>query len=441
MLQGLLGRSASPVDRSCRMATEKSRTLPLAHGTLRPRALGPRAAPSRERMLSDMDAGIESFNLHTPEPSVYLDQWVWIRLALAAAGRPRERIDSDVLTSVTAASAKGIAFPLPATHYMETAKISDPAQRADIARVMAPISRRRTLRASQELLRHQFLYAMHLSFGRPTFRPVPPQVLGFGAWWAISGREKKMHLTVHGARVMNPEIAAWEAKVQQLTEFMMLAGPGDDELEDLRNNYGYQPERTEEVSQQRLDWESTYVGLLADDPVSRAELRVRVQAREVIHEHLSLFGELLRDYQINLDSVLPPSSREKMVEFADRIPSVRIAVDLKAELFRNESTAWRVNHLHDIDAMSLAVPYCHVVVPDKQIADLLSRSRAGERHQTTVVRRLADLPAILDDLISSIGEGSPAESAEPFCVDIQEIVNSAPDQSVWEQLGQGRPGA
>jgi hypothetical protein len=138
-----------------------------------------------------------------------------------------------------------------------------------------------------------------------------------------------------------------------------------------------------------------YVGLLADDPVSRQELRVRVQAREILHEHFELLQELLAEYRIDLhreiglDPARPGSGRPRMTAFADRMPSVRIAVDLKAQLFRNH---WKVNALHDIDALSMAVPYCHVVVPDREMADLRSRSRAGQRNGTRVLSRLRDLP-------------------------------------------------
>ena len=59
-----------------------------------------------------------------------------------------------------------------------------------------------------------------------------------------------------------------------------------------------------------------------------------------------------------------------MVAFADAIPSLRIAVDLKVELFRNPAKPWSMNAIHDIDALSMAVPYCHVVVPDREMARL-----------------------------------------------------------------------
>jgi hypothetical protein len=81
-----------------------------------------------------------------------------------------------------------------------------------------------------------------------------------------------------------------------------------------------------------------------------------------------------------------------MVAFEDAIPSLRIAVDLKVELFRNPAKPWSMNAILDIDALSMAMPYCHVVVPDSEMADLLPLSGAGPRHGTKVITRLSDLP-------------------------------------------------
>lgn len=44
-------------------------------------------------------------------PTVYLDQWVWIRMAQALVGRPRVAGDDDALEAIRAASAAGVAFP------------------------------------------------------------------------------------------------------------------------------------------------------------------------------------------------------------------------------------------------------------------------------------------------------------------------------------------
>ena len=100
-------------------------------------------------------------DLHPPRPCVYLDQWVWIRLARAANGEPREDSDPQVLAAVQDAAENGVAFPLSTTHHIETSQITNPRSRLDVARTMASISHCRTLRARKVLLRHQMLHAMH----------------------------------------------------------------------------------------------------------------------------------------------------------------------------------------------------------------------------------------------------------------------------------------
>ena len=71
----------------------------------------------------------EGPDLHTHRLSVYLDQWVWLRLAKADIGEPREDADTEVLAAVRRATAGGVAFPLSATHYMETSRITSPQRR------------------------------------------------------------------------------------------------------------------------------------------------------------------------------------------------------------------------------------------------------------------------------------------------------------------------
>lgn len=68
-----------------------------------------------------------------------------------------------MLEAVRQASDAGVAFPLSSTHYIETSKITNLRQRAELARTIASISRCRTLRSARVLLRHQMLHAMHIT--------------------------------------------------------------------------------------------------------------------------------------------------------------------------------------------------------------------------------------------------------------------------------------
>jgi len=355
----------------------------------------PAARPEAERRL------------HSNRPCVYLDEWVWIRFAAARAGRAREPGDVNVLAAVQHASEAGVAFPLSSTHYVETLKKNNPRDRAEVAGLMAEVSHLRTLRSRKHLLRFQVLAAMHNLFGRPAFKPDRPEVLGVGVHWAFVGEQHQ--LTLYG-----PEQALdWTrhllslrdlCRLQQWQEIQFLAGPRDDQVKVLRDRYGYRPETTAEVARSRLEWEQIYAGLLLEDPVDAAELRFRVRVRELLHEHLDGLSELLSEYGLHVSRVLGDPNRSvahnrrQLNAFVDSAPSIRLAADLKVELFRNKSSSWKVNHLHDIDAMMIAVPYCDVVVPDKEIFSLMDRTKAGERNGTIVIRHLSDLVDVLADL-------------------------------------------
>lgn len=387
---------------------------------------------------------LELPDLHPQRPCVYLDQWVWIRLARAANGKPRENSDLEVLAAVRYAAASGVAFPISAVHHIETSKVTDPRQRLDLARTMASISHCRTLRARKVLLRHQMLHAMHLTFGRPAFRPAAPAVLGTGVRWAFEGEPGPMVIRGPDGPVDPATIGGMPdflRKANQLTEMLVLAGPGDAEVGILRQHYGYRPEATIEVEASRLEWEASYVRILAEHPASKAELRVRLQVRELLHEHLATYQELIREYRINLSREIgysparPKGSRRRMVGFADAVPSLRIAVDLKVELFRNAAKPWTMNAIHDIDALSIAVPYCHVVVPDREMASLLSRSRTAERHGTRIIAALSALPDVLPDLADQAqdapGDRTGWDWADPwdgYCLDWPDLLRHTPGQ-------------
>ena len=338
-------------------------------------------------------------------PAVYLDQWVWIRLAQAAKGRPQNPKDKAVLEAVKSASKAGVAFPLSSTHFVETLRTSSHSRRSAVADMMASISHCRTLAPRRVIMRHQLLTAMHESFGRPMFRPERPQIIGLGVHWAFEGVQHQLSIR-NPDGVPLPHVSLIPAdilcRLTQWAEIQFLTGPADDQIELLRTKYGYRPEATEDVIKSRLEWEEVYKGLLADDPITREELRVRIQAREVIHEHLDLIQEVFHEYGVPFRTLTGGShptaghNREAMVAFFNRMPTVRLAVARKLDLFRDSTSTWKVNDLQDIDAISQAAPYCDVVVGDK--ATVTSMRKEG-LSGTLVTAKLSDLVSALPRLV------------------------------------------
>lgn len=347
--------------------------------------------------------------LQSCRPTAYLDQWVWIRLARAAVGKPDAPGDPELLQALVNAGNAGVAFPLSWTHYIETESIKNPRQRRDVADVMASISHFRTIRSRKDLLRNQLLVAMHEEFGRPTFRPQNLDPLGIGVHWAFQGAEKVLQVHDADGGIIDLDQFPREMRIRatQGFEYQVLAGPRDEEVKLLRERYGYKPEGTEEVGRSRLEWELEFVGLLVDTPPKDpTELRVWIQAREVVHENLELLVEVFKEYGLPIRRLTggfrhddPEGRRQFISDFFDRVPSVRVAVDLKLAVHRNNQRGWAKNDVYDTDAMSIAVPYSAVVVTDKAAADALSRVKAGDRNGSFVTAKLAELAEVLPEMM------------------------------------------
>jgi hypothetical protein len=343
----------------------------------------------------------EGVGWHIPVPSVYLDQWVWIRFARVVRGVSNQPGDAAVLQAVMAASTRGVAFPLSATHYKETLRIADPRQRDDLASVMASVSHMRTLRRQTDLVRHQLLVAMHEMVGRPTFRPRPLEVLGLGASWAFRGIRGQLRVLGPDGTVQDVD-AGWIRHATQHLEKRTLAGPGDNDIGALRRGGYVSPRELEERPGNRVAWEEEYARMLQSESPSRAELRVWLLARELQHEYVDPLTSLLQEYRLTFADIAgksgEESTRHRAVAFAERVPTLRISADMKLEMFRNPSRPWTINMVRDIDAVSVALPYCRAVVADRDAVALLRRSDAPARHGSVILHNLAELPEVLDDL-------------------------------------------
>ena len=72
---------------------------------------------------------------------------------------------------------------------------------------------------------------------------------------------------------------------------------------------------------------------------------------------------------------------------------------------------WKPNRVHDIDALASTVPYCDVVVTDKEAASHLAQTGVAGRFQTTVLSRVEDLIPLIGPGSSQSGDGAPKRKA------------------------------
>ena len=89
------------------------------------------------------------------------------------------------------------------------------------------------------------------------------------------------------------------------------------------------------------------------------------------------------------------ADRDRARRLVRSMPSSEISTELKRAAHRNRQTKWKSNDLIDIDAMSLAVPYCDVVVTERHRANQLRSAHFDDRMSTVILDTLQLLPDVL----------------------------------------------
>jgi hypothetical protein len=287
-------------------------------------------------------------------------------------------------------------FPLSATHYMELVNIRDPRQRQDVARVMEELSSFATLPARKLVIRYELDEILTRTLGPPAIQPVSRSVIGKGFAWAF-GIRGGFHVRAPEGDVTErvreqigrDKFDATIAAAESWLERAVLAGPADINVELLRS-YGWNPEAIRQVAEARAAEERAQVARLDANPRwRRGRLRDVIMAREVIIELFDLLSEELKERRSDFADVW--MDKRAVRELISSMPSTDIAVTLKTAAHRNRDKRWLPNDIFDIDALSVAVPYCGIVVTEKHAHHVLTTERVADRTGTILLRRLGDL--------------------------------------------------
>jgi hypothetical protein len=330
-------------------------------------------------------------------PRVYLDEWVWVRLARAAYGHADAADAVGALAKLRElVAAKRIVCPLSNVHYLETQAHYVEDRRIRLGAIMVELGRLRTLAAPKVIVGSEIDSALSRRFGRP-LEPAPIRVLGLGVGHAFGER-----LEVAVGRRLDETEGQWaqrKVQAQYLFEVGAITGVrGDGPMEHLasHNRLSMRYARGE----QDLAAKMRAAGITG---LARDELLVADEIDDISR----LLDERLRAAGVTWNEFVS-LGREGVADFLDDLPSRSVALALRRERHRNPHERWKEGDLHDIAAVSVAVAYCDVVVIEKHVHELLSRSRITERFGTTLLRRPSELGDALD---RSLGRGVAAAGA------------------------------
>ncbi len=332
---------------------------------------------------------------------IYLDLLHWVSLAKANSGhRDGEQFVAALAACLDAASDSKAVFPISDSIYMEVLRIGKHRQRRDLREVIERVGMYSVVTSRVTIAEHEVEALLDRLIGAS---PDPISTVDYIDWGVARAFGK-----AGGFRIMTTDTGedvtdkvrseyaqgpeAFDLKLAwaelQLNR-KVLDGPTAEEEPELRSD-GWEPRAAYEVASRRADEELAQVQRFNAEPSwRRGRIRDVVAAREVMIEinKMLLRGLTARGAEFEEAFTVPAAARSAF----DSMPSFDVAVSLKTAYHRNPSHRWTPNHIQDIDALASTVPYCDIVVTDKEATSHLLQTGVADRLQTTVLSSLLKL--------------------------------------------------
>ena len=332
---------------------------------------------------------------HKPR-TVYIDINHWYALGRADAGTPDTPEDAIVLSKLKEEVEAGrLVIPLSSVTYTELTENPRDHQRKPTADVMLKLSRLATIAPPSKVVDEELARELNRRFGRPAF-PVKVPKMGHGVMFAfgIPGR-----LTVTGytdanrdqiEAQMGKSISDLQLEVNAFFEYWLLATPRS-----LRDEIpGFEPVSTRQDAEAELEEIKVMVGNLHSDKEIANRPMDAISARQYIRDIFDNFKRAM--LSAGFTTSWPFRGKEELTDFLAHLPTQRVATSLKYQYVKQTSTKWKVNHLRDIEALSVAIPYTDAVVTDADVASAATRGvRLDAEFDTRIFKNLAELATYL----------------------------------------------
>ena len=327
--------------------------------------------------------------------AVYLDTNHWYALGRANAGRRDLPTDGELLERLRMLRHEGrIVVPLSAVHYSELWENPRDRLTAEATEVMEELSDFWTLAPLSAVFAEEFDTQLKARFGRPAVVRVSPKIgrgVGFANGVAGSFRIHASPAAMEALqrRLGQDGIRQLEASANAAFERRALRGG--------RDVPGFNPYADRDRAEARLARVLRVVNNLRADPSLYRRLDDVVVAGEFVAEMFEDFlGALVHadddPYRIATELT---ASKEQMTDLLLAMPSRRVAVTIRQRYHRDLEHRWTVSDLRDIDALSIATPYCDVVVTDNAVRTAITHAHLDQLLSTVVISHREQLTQFL----------------------------------------------
>jgi hypothetical protein len=318
---------------------------------------------------------------------LYLDQNKWIDLARAVNGAEGgERFEDARLILAAGVSSGDLSMPLSSAQYIETQNRREWNSRRRLGQTMLAFSKFQTMAPVDALLAAELDRAIVALYGA-SLQPRPMQVFGFGFAHAFAEDFEPWRVPdEQRAGVADP--AAVERRANDLLERAALLGPTP-EIE-AAGIPGFDPISHLQVGERYAEAKERLRAVRVAERWNSGERSMRVARATAITDHLPQVEEAFRRAGLSID-LLIDGGQEGMGAFVDAVPTVLASSELERHRNVASQKAWERQDLNDIGSLSVAIPYCDIVVTENLWTDAAERSALPEKFGTVVISDLAEL--------------------------------------------------
>jgi hypothetical protein len=312
---------------------------------------------------------------------IYLDQNKWIDIARAYYGREDGKKFKPVLDRLQAkVDSKEIIIPISAVHIIETARSVDKARRIRLANFISQLSKSYGILPYISVREQEITNAILIKLGKQPIYNIGEIAINRGMAHILGMELPKVPLL--------PDYEKYLIEVNQLEPFiakMMIDFISRELVEELKN------EDIDAIA----DYEKARH--LKNEKLSK-EMRLRVAIMEMAQDRIiPIIIEQLKKM-----SIIPRPFVDSFNDIMDwknfffSMPTMDIYINLHVLRDSDKGKPIHRNDTNDIAYLSIAVPYCDIVVTENYWAHQLVSNGYDRKYNTTILTDLTELLELLN---------------------------------------------
>ena len=316
---------------------------------------------------------------------VYFDQWVWIELARAYYGFSTKY--EKECNQVIKASNKGVIFPLSINHLIETHKRQNIDSRNRLAKFMLMVSKGNTI------LPWVFIKKPEIKNVINSFLNIPPEdlssfVFGKGIPKLVGGIPELIPKSPNSKLPTEEELTKINNFLfsEQSVSLAFLD-------ENISKTYAEKQQEDEElaIKLEKLR-EKNYI--IKNKKKKRDIEDVKYLIDMIMNPFLEEIFRLQQNPQEFLSKYF--KKREDFENLLKNIPTLHVFHELNYARNINSSRPIKSNDIYDLGALSIAIPYCDIVVTERQWTNICKDKMLDKKNNTTITYKIEDLNELLN---------------------------------------------